>query len=246
MSRATPPAKRSDSAREIEPTPRTRGRLRGRSVVLNTSKNTARGSSHQLSNLAAAKLEDGGASPAPVLRWGLRVVGRVAVLVVDSEPFVSDTVCRTLTRYGYQTLAAATPRDALQFVACGPALDLLVTEIVLSEMSGPELARAVFEKSDPHRRSCSCRHFPRPEMPPEIPFIQKPFTAQVLVSRVEAALQDAAKARDQLRTTLGQGWQLIADARTLLAESAASHREAAGMRRRSQELRERWLKDRNR
>ncbi len=170
----------------------------------------------------------------------------MAILVVDNEPVVSEIVCSSLTRYGYRTVAAANAREALQFAASKPRLELLLTEVVLPDMSGPALARAVVQALDPAPAAMFMSAFPRPEMPPEIPFIQKPFTTQVLVSRVEAVLNEAAKARNRLGTTLVRGWELLADARTLLAETEASRREAAETHRRSQQLRARWAKNQNR
>jgi PAS domain S-box-containing protein len=70
--------------------------------------------------------------------------GRGTVLVVeDDEPLRALTV-RTLDRAGYEVLGAATGEQALELLARHRGrIDLLVTDVVMPRMGGPELARRV-------------------------------------------------------------------------------------------------------
>ncbi len=68
--------------------------------------------------------------------------GTECVLVVEDEPAVRRYVCDALSRFGYQTTVAETPTEALELVARpGSTFNLLLTDIVLPEMSGMHLAQ---------------------------------------------------------------------------------------------------------
>jgi two-component system, cell cycle sensor histidine kinase and response regulator CckA len=68
--------------------------------------------------------------------------GPERVLVVEDEPAVRRYVTDALTRFGYQTVVAETPTEALELVAqATPMFNLLLTDVVLPEMSGMHLAQ---------------------------------------------------------------------------------------------------------
>lgn len=63
------------------------------------------------------------------------------VLVVEDSPVVRKLVCAMLDANGYETLQAPAGPGALELLARHPgAVDLLLTDVVLPEMSGRELA----------------------------------------------------------------------------------------------------------
>lgn len=68
------------------------------------------------------------------------------VLVVDDDRVVRDLTRRTLEAAGYQVLEASGGRAALEIVrrATGP-IRVVVTDVEMPEMSGPELAGALRE-----------------------------------------------------------------------------------------------------
>jgi PAS domain S-box-containing protein len=66
----------------------------------------------------------------------------VALLVEDNE-LVRTTVESYLSGLGYRVFAASHPSEALDCAREIPALDLLVTDVVMPDMLGPELAAAV-------------------------------------------------------------------------------------------------------
>src|SRR5688500_2585648 len=69
---------------------------------------------------------------------------RATVLLVDDDPHVAAASRRALERAGYVVLAASNGREAMEIVAGHEGtLDLLVTDLVMPEMGGRELARRV-------------------------------------------------------------------------------------------------------
>lgn len=73
--------------------------------------------------------------------------GRETVLVVEDDPSVSAATKRILEARGYTVLSAATPEEAL--LICddfSDSIDLLLTDVVLPQMRGPELAKRAQEQ----------------------------------------------------------------------------------------------------
>ena len=116
------------------------------------------------------------------------------VLVVDDEDLVRRLARRMLTDAGYHVVEAAHGREALEIVARGdPAIDLVVTDVVMPDIDGRELGLrlgrnaprlpiayiSAFSASDIFHRGS-----PRPEAP----FLQKPFNAVQLVALVDGLL----------------------------------------------------------
>ena len=114
------------------------------------------------------------------------------VLVVDDEPAMLAVTTRILRRNGYQVLEAGSCGEALALIS-GHEFELLLTDAVMPEMSGPELAKRAL-KIKPGLRvlhmSGSTQGVLSPERVAsgEMAFIAKPFTAQVLLEKVRAVL----------------------------------------------------------
>jgi len=67
-------------------------------------------------------------------------------LVVDDSMLVRHTVCRFLEERGYEVESATNGAEALQMVGCLRP-DLIITDLVMPRMTGPELITAL--KSNP-------------------------------------------------------------------------------------------------
>jgi two-component system cell cycle sensor histidine kinase/response regulator CckA len=67
------------------------------------------------------------------------------VLVVDDEPSVRRSTARLLERAGADVLEASCAEDALAFGEQGRSIDVLLSDIVMPETSGIELANAARE-----------------------------------------------------------------------------------------------------
>jgi two-component system cell cycle sensor histidine kinase/response regulator CckA len=63
------------------------------------------------------------------------------ILVVDDEDAIRHLVERILLRAGYATAVAANGPDALRVAATLSSIDVLVTDMMMPEMTGDELAR---------------------------------------------------------------------------------------------------------
>jgi two-component system cell cycle sensor histidine kinase/response regulator CckA len=71
---------------------------------------------------------------------------RDTVLVVEDEPGLRKLLVRTLSRHGYQVLEAGTGKEGLAVVAqAGDTLRLVVSDVVMPTMNGPEMARRLQE-----------------------------------------------------------------------------------------------------
>ncbi len=72
------------------------------------------------------------------------IKGSGTVLVVEDEAAVRSVSARYLRKLGYQTVEAATPTEALTVAAdVTVGLDLVLTDVVLPEMSGVKLAQQI-------------------------------------------------------------------------------------------------------
>lgn len=71
------------------------------------------------------------------------VGGHERVLLVEDEPGVRAYVVRALECAGYQIEAFANGADALRYVETGSGVDVLVSDVVMPQMSGPELVASV-------------------------------------------------------------------------------------------------------
>ena len=63
------------------------------------------------------------------------------ILIVDDEPTVVTFVERVLNDAGYATVSASDGEQALALWAVAGPFSLLLTDVVMPRMSGPELAR---------------------------------------------------------------------------------------------------------
>jgi len=114
------------------------------------------------------------------------------VLVVADEPAVLKLTSRILRQNGYRALEAGTYRQALS-LASAQDIDLLLTDSVMPEMSGPTLAERV-TKMKPGVPVLFMSGYsaellgPRHASNEEEGFVQKPFTHQALLTKVRSAL----------------------------------------------------------
>jgi PAS domain S-box-containing protein len=126
--------------------------------------------------------------------------GHETILLVEDEDVVRTLGIRVLERAGFRVLAAADAADAFSIAAGheGP-IDLLLTDVVMPRVLGPELARQL-SLLRPGLRVLFTSGYTATgagltsSLPPDARFIDKPFSPSGLVSAVRAAL-DAAPPR---------------------------------------------------
>jgi len=120
--------------------------------------------------------------------------GSETVLLVEDEPMVLELGRLMLEDLGYTVWPAASPGEAIRLAQTrGGEIDLVVTDVVMPEMHGPELARRLLA-AHPHLRCMFVSgYFPdsaamRSAQAQAIDFLQKPFSSADLADRVRRAL----------------------------------------------------------
>jgi CheY-like chemotaxis protein len=123
--------------------------------------------------------------------------GTETILLVEDETSVRRLVERVLKSRGYEVIAAKDGGDALRLASnAGLTVDLVLTDIVMPEMSGRELVEAL-HTGRPALRVLYMSGYTDDEIvrrglsDPGMSFIQKPFTAENLAMQVRKVL-DAA------------------------------------------------------
>ena len=117
------------------------------------------------------------------------------ILLVEDEEQVRNLTRAMLMWQGYRVLDFAAPADALRHVReQSEAVDLLLTDIVMPNMSGLELVREV-KTSLPGIKVLFMSGYTdttvtgQGMLPPDAPFLQKPFTAASLLDKVRETLR---------------------------------------------------------
>ena len=67
--------------------------------------------------------------------------GSGTVLLVEDEPMVRSVAERALTRHGYTVITADNGEDALEVLARGEEITLLISDVVMPGMDGPTMVR---------------------------------------------------------------------------------------------------------
>jgi len=70
----------------------------------------------------------------------------VVVLVVEDDPRVSRSTVSALEELGYRPLACASGVEALQLLGEWDGVDLVITDVMMPEMTGPELVRRMAQE----------------------------------------------------------------------------------------------------
>ncbi len=126
--------------------------------------------------------------------------GSETLLVVEDEPDILQLTCRALRAHGYTVLAANGPEEALRILESHQSpIALMLTDVMMPVMSGPDLARAVPAARHGMRvmfmsgfsADLIAKHG---RLDPDTDFIGKPFTLGELTTRVREVLdrRDAA------------------------------------------------------
>ena len=117
------------------------------------------------------------------------------VLLVEDEPAIRAFVRRCLEGFGYAVLDAGDPRDAIAIARNHAAgIDLVLTDIVLPEMSGRDLVDRL-SAIRPSIRALYMSGYGVEEivhhgmMEPGIRMLSKPFTREALARKVREVLE---------------------------------------------------------
>ena len=131
---------------------------------------------------------------------GLDLNGTETILLVEDEEMVRDWVGKVLLKRGYKVLQASDGLDGEQIAReYAGRIDLLISDVVMPHVSGIELAKRL----QPVRPEIRClfvsgytEHvsLSRGYLNPEVNFLQKPFTPEILFRRIRSLLNCTARA----------------------------------------------------
>ena len=128
--------------------------------------------------------------------------GKETVLVVEDAESIRKMVCAMLGQAGYLCMEAGDGEEAFRLIHGAPsAVNLILTDVMMPRMGGPELARRVAQ-SWPELRILFMSGFSEDPVVRSIErsqslFLAKPFTAGALL--------------DKVRTILGSPWTGLPD-----------------------------------
>jgi CheY-like chemotaxis protein len=140
-----------------------------------------------LPRVAEAVSQDTGGPPLPLTAEG----GNTGlILIVEDERAVLDLSAITLRTHGYDVLTASGPEEALElFERFSERIDLLLTDVMMPGMSGPEMVQVMLAKrpdlkvvfmsgyTDEKLRVCDFSE-------ERLTFIMKPFNPASLVNLI--------------------------------------------------------------
>jgi CheY-like chemotaxis protein len=136
-----------------------------------------------------APLDSSGLSTAPTMLRGTETI-----LLVEDDDRVRAVALGILRKHGYKVVEASNPGEALLRCEDHPGdIHLLLTDVVMPQMSGPELAKRL-AKARPHMKilcmsgytdDAVVRHG---ALEAGIAFLQKPFTPPTLTAKIRSVL----------------------------------------------------------
>jgi two-component system cell cycle sensor histidine kinase/response regulator CckA len=119
--------------------------------------------------------------------------GTQTVLLVEDEDGLREMVKRFLLRQGYTVLAAGGADEALRLFDQNPAIDVLLTDVVMPGASGPELVRQLVARR-PGLKAIYMSGYTDEAivqhgvLNPGIAFLHKPFTSDTLGRKIRDVL----------------------------------------------------------
>ena len=144
-------------------------------------------------------LEDGADDEGDDERPASRPSGGELVLLAEDEPAVRRLLCRTLEAGGYRVLEASNGLEALELARSSEQqIDLLMTDVVMARMGGPELADEL-RRDLPDLPILYLSGYPQqleanwPNETAGQDFMQKPFRRDALLKRLRGLLERAAE-----------------------------------------------------
>jgi two-component system, cell cycle sensor histidine kinase and response regulator CckA len=117
--------------------------------------------------------------------------GIETILFVDDDDLVLTMGQTVLSTFGYNVLVANNGQEAINIVAqAQESIDLVITDLVMPNMSGRELIDRLKQLAPGLRVICSSG-FARPNNPEEDDlYLKKPFTSQELLQKVKHVLSN--------------------------------------------------------
>jgi CheY-like chemotaxis protein len=121
--------------------------------------------------------------------------GTETILVVDDEESLRTVVSDLLTQLGYRVLSATSGSEAVTMAAeYSGKIDLLLTDVVMDPISGPELAEEL-ARTRPKMKVVFISGYATPALAPDgnlkpgTILVNKPFTMKILSAKLREVLE---------------------------------------------------------
>ncbi|WP_114953063.1 ATP-binding protein [Sphingosinicella terrae] len=121
-----------------------------------------------------------------------------SILVVEDDPRVSRSTMAALEELGYRPVACASGREALAVLEEEPAIDLVVTDVMMPEMTGTELAAAIRHRHPQMPLLFVTGYVGEAGEADDLvggELLRKPFTVSALAQAVETAMARFSESR---------------------------------------------------
>jgi two-component system cell cycle sensor histidine kinase/response regulator CckA len=145
---------------------------------------------------------------AELAEQGTSLRGTETILLVEDEDHVRAVTRAILERQGYRVIEMQSPAEALTWCRARSEqpIDLLITDVVMPQMGGPELARFIVKLYPSLRLLCMSGYTDNNVvrggvLQPDLPYLQKPFTSESLTRKVREVL-DSQRPHDVRDTPL--------------------------------------------
>ena len=120
--------------------------------------------------------------------------GKQTILVVEDEEMVRGLICEVLRREGYRVLACSDGTEGIEASQrYGQGIDLLLTDVVMPGMNGPEMAGRI-QETLPHLRVVFMSGYTEralarnAQVDASFEYLQKPFTLKSLTQKIAKVL----------------------------------------------------------
>lgn len=141
--------------------------------------------------ISLPRIEHQPAPPKRTTSTAMRKQGTGTILLAEDEPLLRELGETILSQAGYSVITAADSNALRKLIAEHPGkVDLLLTDVVMPEISGPELVRLGKERW-PSVRVLYMSGYTDDELQdldPDASFIQKPFTPAELMAKIAEIL----------------------------------------------------------
>jgi CheY-like chemotaxis protein len=122
--------------------------------------------------------------------------GKQTILVVEDEEMVRGLICEVLRREGYRVVACGDADEGIEASKRhGPGIDLLLTDVVMPGMNGPEMATRI-QETLPQLRVVFMSGYSEQalarqgQVDASFEYLQKPFTLKTLTQKLAKVLGD--------------------------------------------------------
>jgi CheY-like chemotaxis protein len=139
-----------------------------------------RGTSAEILLPQAPAVRESTQSPPPGESWSV-ATNPLTVLAVDDDPLVLVGIASMLADLGHQVISAGSGREALTILRTGHAIDVVVTDQAMPDMTGTQLWRSIESEYPRLPVILVTGHPDLPESTGQAPmFLKKPFTQEQL------------------------------------------------------------------